>query len=264
MTRNVFILLVAVIAAFFAFNTMVFQVDQTDQAIVLKFGNYQRTVEQPGLAFKLPWENIVKFDKRALDLNMDKQEVLATDKQRLIVDAFARFLIVDPLKTYQSVGTADDAAHQLASILGSKLRNVLGRQTFADIISPERSEVMHLILQDVNAEAAKYGIKIVDVRIKRADLPEGDSLTAAFERMRSEREQEALGIRADGQRLAQQMRGDTDTEAAKTYADAFNKDPDFYAFYRAMDAYQRSIKKTDTTVVLSPDSAFMRPMQQGK
>lgn len=265
MARNLFIGIIILFALVIGFNQTVFMVDQTEQAIVLKFGNYQRTVREPGLALKSPLESVVKFDTRALDLEMDKQEVLATDKQRLIVDAFARYVIVDPLKTYQSVTTAEQAGVQLASILGSKLRNVLGRQAFADIISAERTEVMHQILDDVNVESKTYGVRIVDVRIKRADLPtEGGALDAAFERMRSERQQEALGIKADGQRRAQEIQADADAQAARTYADAFNKDPDFYAFYRSMTAYSRAVRKSDTSFVLTPDSAFMKAFQQGK
>ena len=254
----------------FVLLNSLFIVSETDQAVVLRLGKESRVINtperpEPGLAFKIPFiESVVRFDKRALNLDMDTQEVLATDKQRLRVDAFARFRIVDPLQTYRSATTEENARAQLKDILGSRLRDELGTQPYAALLSPERSMMMEVIQKSVSKEAAKYGAEIIDVRIKRADLPEGDPLNAAIARMKSEREQQARGIRANGQKQAQDIRAEADREAAKIYADAFNRDAAFYAFYRSMQSYERTLKKEDTTMVLSPDNAFLEPFKSGR
>jgi membrane protease subunit HflC len=164
------------------------------------------------------------------------------------------------MRTYQSVRTEDGAADQLSQVLASKLRDELGKQPFAALLSPERGQLMNVIQEAVNKEAKLYGAEIVDVRIKRADLPPGDPLESVLERMRTAREQEARSIRANGERQAQLIRAEADAQAAKIYSDSFGQDPSFFAFYRSMQAYRQSLKKEDTTVVLSPDSEFLKQL----
>jgi modulator of FtsH protease HflC len=270
MQNRVFGTIALLFVGLIALLSSVFVISETDQVVVLRLGKETRVINTPerpapGLAFKIPFlETVMRFDKRALNLDMDTQEVLATDKQRLRVDAFARFRIVDPLQTYRSAGTEDNARTQLKDILGSRLRDELGTQPYAALLSAERGKMMDVIQESVNLEAKKYGAEIIDVRIKRADLPAGDPLNAALQRMKTEREQEARRIRAQGQKLGQDIRAGADVEAAKIYADSFNRDADFYAFYRSMLAYQRTLKKEDTTVILSPDSAFMEPFKSAR
>lgn len=254
-----FVLLVLASATFF-------RVPETSQAIVVRLGKPNRIVNayrsnEPfgetgaGLVAKIPFiENVIFIDKRIRDLDMPQQTVLSTDQLRLVVDAFARFRIVDPLRMYQTVRTEDGVADQLSRILGSRLRNELGEQPFVALLSPERGQLMDDIQARVNAEARRYGAEIVDVRIKRADLPTGDPLESAFARMRTAREQEARNFRAQGAKQAQIMRAEADAQAASIYANSFGKDPQFYAFYRAMQAYQRTFADGNTSVVLSPDS----------
>ncbi len=270
MQNKLFGTLALVFGALVLLFSSFFIVSETDQVVILRLGKETRVINtpqrpNPGLAFKIPFvETVVRFDKRALNLDMDTQEVLATDKQRLRVDAFARFRINDPLVTYRSAGNEDNARAQLKDILGSRLRDELGTQPYAALLSAERGRMMDLIQASVNREARKYGAEIIDVRIKRADLPSGDPLNAAMQRMRTEREQEARRIRAQGTKEAQDIYASADETAAKIYADAFNKDATFYSFYRSMQAYLATLKKEDTTVVLSPDSAFMQPFQDAR
>jgi membrane protease subunit HflC len=187
--------------------------------------------------------------------------VLSTDQLRLVVDAFARFRIVDPLRMYQTVRSEDRVADELSRILGSRLRNELGRQTFATLLSPERGQLMDTIQEAVNREARRYGAEIVDVRIKRADLPPGDPLQSAFLRMQTARQQEAESIRAQGRKQAQIIRAEADAEASRVYAQSFGKDKDFYAFYRAMQAYRTTFNDGNASVILSPDNEFLREFQ---
>jgi modulator of FtsH protease HflC len=262
MPRNVLGLLIAGVVVLFGLISSAYVVDQREQAIVLRLGAPERIVTEPGLYFKLPFvENVTRFDKRIMDLDMQAQEVLSTDQLRLVVDAFARFRIVEPMRTYQSTRTTEETARQLSQVLASKLRDELGKQPFAALLSPERGQMMDVIQAAVNVEAKRYGAEIVDVRIKRADLPAGDPLTSAFERMRTAREQEARSIRATGLKQAELIRAEADSQAAKIYADSFGQDADFFAFYRSMQAYRQSMKKEDTTVVLSPDSEFLRQFE---
>ncbi len=254
-----FVLLVLASATFF-------RVPETQQAIVVRLGKPNRIVNayrpnEPfgqtgaGLVAKIPFiENVIFIDKRVMDLDMPQQTVLSTDQLRLVVDAFARFRIVDPLRMYQTVRTEQGVADQLSRILGSRLRNELGEQPFVALLSPERGQLMDDIQARVNTEARRYGAEIIDVRIKRADLPTGDPLESAFARMRTAREQEARNFRAQGAKQAQIMRAEADAQAANIYANSFGKDPNFYAFYRAMQAYQRTFADGTTSVVLSPDS----------
>ncbi len=250
-----------------------YTVPESQQAVVLRLGKPERILNayQPnerfgsggaGLVVKVPFiENVIYVDKRVLDLDMEAQTVLSTDQLRLVVDAFARFRITDPLRMLQTVGSEANAADALKRILTSRLRNELGKQPFSALLSPERGQMMDDIQTSVNRQARQYGAEIVDVRIKRADLPTGTPLESAFQRMRSARQQEALTIRAQGQKQAQLVRADADAEAAKIYADSFGKDPEFYAFYRAMQAYRQTFTDSSSTVILSPNNEFLREFE---
>jgi membrane protease subunit HflC len=259
----------AIVVAMGSFYT----VPENKQAVVLRLGKPERIVNAydakapfgtsgAGMAAKVPFIEDVRFvDKRILDLDMDAQTVLSTDQLRLVVDAFARFRIVDPLRMVQTVGTEQNAADALKRILASKLRNELGKQPFAALLSPERGQLMDEIQLTVNRQARQYGAEIIDVRIKRADLPSGPPLDAAYARMRSARQQEAATIRAQGAKQAQLVQAEADATAAKIYADSFGKDPDFYAFYRAMQAYRSTFQDGSSTVVLSPNNEFLREFE---
>lgn len=250
-----------------------YTVPETKQAVVLRLGKPERIVNEydpkapfgesgAGLAVKVPFIEDVRFvDKRVMDLDMDAQTVLSTDQLRLVVDAFARFRIVDPQRMVQTVGTEENAADALKRILASKLRNELGKQPFAALLSPERGEVMDEIQASVNGQAKQYGAEIIDVRIKRADLPSGATLDAAYARMASARAQEAANIRAQGQKQAQLVQAEADATAARIYADSFGKDPEFYAFYRAMQAYRTTFDDGTATVVLGPNNEFLREFE---
>lgn len=273
MTRNP--MLWAILAAIVVFVAMssLYTVPETKQAVVLRLDRPVRIVNEydrretfgstdAGLVAKVPFIETVRFvDKRILDLDMPEQTVLSTDQLRLVVDAFARFRIVDPLRMIQTVGTEDRVADALARILGSRLRNELGQQRFAALLSPERSELMEDIQRSVNVQARQYGAEIVDVRIKRADLPTGAPLDSAYSRMQSARNQEALNIRAQGDKQAQLIRAAADAKAAEVYAGSFGKDADFYAFYRAMEAYRKTFKDGSSSMVLSTNNEFMREFE---
>jgi modulator of FtsH protease HflC len=252
-------------------------VPETKQAVIVRFGEPQRVInryragepfgQSAGLAFRIPFvEQIQWIDKRILSVDMDNQQVLSTDQLRLEVDAFARFRIVDPLQMYISARTEENVANQLKPILGSTLRNELGRRPFAALLSPERGQMMANIRNALNRVARQYGAEIVDVRIKRADLPNGTPLESAYLRMRTAREQEARSIEAEGARQAQIIRADADAQAANTYAAAFNRDPEFYDFYRAMQSYMTSFVGTPAEgtprgragIVLSPNNEYLR------
>jgi modulator of FtsH protease HflC len=248
-------------------------VPETRQGLVLRLGKADRIVNGykstetfgatgAGLIAKIPFfEDIVWIDKRILDVDMDPQQVLSTDQLRLNVDAYARFRIVDPLRMYTTARTSENVAEQLRPLLGSSLRAELGKRNFADLLSPERGQVMDNIQTRLERVARQYGAEIVDVRIKRADLPEGTPLDSVYERMRSARNQEALTIQADGQRQAQIIRAEADAQAAKIYAAAFGKDAQFYDFYRAMQSYRLTFAadaKGSTNMVLSPQNDYLR------
>nr|WP_310524128.1 protease modulator HflC [Polymorphobacter sp.] len=250
-----------------------YTVHETQQAVVLRLGRPERIVNAydtkapfgtsgAGLVAKVPFiETVIFVDKRVLNLDMEQQTVLTTDQLRLVVDAFARFRIVDPLRMVQTVGTEQNAADALKRILASKMRNELGKQPFASLLSPERTAMMDDIQSTVNRQAKQYGAEIIDVRIKRADLPSGAPLESAFLRMRSARQQEAATIRAQGLKQAQLVRAKADAEAASTYAASFGKDPEFYAFYRAMQAYRTTFTDESSTVVMSPNNEFLREFE---
>jgi membrane protease subunit HflC len=250
-------------------------VPETKQAVVVRFGKPVRILNRyepgmpigaagAGLAYRIPFaEQVVWIDKRSQDFDMQRQQVLSTDQRRLQVDAFARYRIVDPLLMYVRAGTEQQLADQLRPILGSEVRNELGRVSFASLLTPERQGVMQEVRNSLNQIARQYGVEIIDVRIKRTDLPDGTPLESAFERMRTAREQEARSIRAEGAKKAQIIRAEADAQAAKTYAASFNKDPQFYDFYRAMQSYQTTFlgdgteKPAPTTVILSPQNDYL-------
>ncbi len=253
-------------------------VDETKQAVIVRFGEPARILNryQPNEAFgqsgagihaRIPFaEEIVWIDKRILSIDMENQQVLSTDQLRLQVDAYARYRIVDPLIMYRAARTEDRVSDALRPILGSALRNELGRRPFAALLSPERGQMMDNIQDALNRVAIQYGARIVDVRIKRADLPDGTPLESAYQRMRTAREQEARSIQAQGLKQAQIIRAEADAEAAATYAGAFNQDPAFYDFYRAMQSYEASFSaggtaenpRGRTSVILSPDNQYLR------
>jgi len=258
----------------------IFIVKEVNQAIVLQFGDPKRILTKPGLNFKIPFiQNVVFLDKRILNLDAPPEEVIASDQKRLIVDAFARFQIIDPLKFYISVGNERVARSRLSTIINSRIRSVLGTQRLQTLLSEDRNKQMALIQEGVNIEAEKFGIKIVDVRIKRADLPQANS-DAIFRRMQTEREREAKEFRAkgaemavtitstadkdvtvilaDAQKKSEIMKGEGDGRRNKIFADAFGQDPEFFAFYRAMQAYEKALIGGETSLVLSPDSEFFK------
>ena len=279
MKANKFILPLIVVVALTAYFS-IFIVKEINQAIVLQFGDPKRIILKPGLNFKIPFiQNVVFLDKRILNLDTPPEEVIASDQKRLIVDAFARFQIVDPLKFYISVGNERVARSRLSTIINSRIRNVLGQQRLQTLLSEDRSKQMSLIQDGVNNEAENFGIKIVDVRIKRADLPPANS-EAIYRRMQTEREREAKEFRAkgaemaititstadkevtvilaDAQKQSEIMKGEGDGQRNKIFANAFGRDPDFFAFYRAMQAYEKALIGGETSLILSPDSEFFK------
>ena len=273
-----------VVPAIILVGVVIFQslfiVQEISQAIVLQFGDPKKIVTKAGLNFKLPFiQNVVYLDKRILNLDNDPEEVIAADQKRLIVDAFARFKIVDPLKFYISVGNERVARSRLSTIINSRIRGVLGTQELATLLSTDRARQMQIIQSQVNEEAKNFGINIVDVRIKRADLPPANS-EAIYKRMQTEREREAKEFRAQGAEIAQKirstadkdvtvilaqankkseiMKGEGDGQRNKIFANAFGRDPQFFAFYRAMQAYEKALIGGETSLVLSPDSDFFK------
>ena len=255
-------------------------VKEVNQAIILQFGDPKRIIMKPGLNFKIPFiQNVVFLDKRILNLDTPPEEVIASDQKRLIVDAFARFQIVDPLKFYISVGDERVARSRLSTIINSRIRNVLGQEELQTLLSQDRSKQMSLIKDGVNNEAQNFGINIVDVRIKRADLPTANS-DAIYRRMQTEREREAKEFRAkgaemavtitstadkevtvilaDAQKQSEIMKGEGDGERNKIFADAFGQDPEFFSFYRSMQSYSKAFTAGETSMILSPDSEFFK------
>ena len=274
-------ILLPIVLAIFAIGFFsVFVVKEINQAIVLQFGDPKRIITTPGFQVKIPFiQNVVFLDRRILSLDPPPEEVIASDQKRLIVDAFARFKITDPLKFYISVGNERVARSRLATIINSRLRSVLGTQSLATLLSEDRTKQMAIIQEGVNAEAGKFGIEIIDVRIKRADLPQANS-EAIYRRMQTEREREAKEFRARGAEMAvtitstadkevtvilanakkqsEIMKGEGDGLRNKIFADAFGKDPEFFAFYRAMQAYETALIGGDTSLILSPDNEFFK------
>jgi len=273
-------LLPIIIAIGFVAYLSFFTVKEINQAIVLQFGDPKKVIAEPGLQIKIPFiQNVVFLDRRILSLDPQPEEVIASDQKRLIVDAYARFKIIDPLKFYVSVGDERVARSRLATIINSRLRSVLGKQSLATLLSEDRTKQMAIIQEGVNAEAEKFGITIIDVRIKRADLPQANS-EAIYKRMQTEREREAKEFRARGAEMAvtitstadkevtvllanakkqsEIMKGEGDGQRNKIFANAFGKDPEFFSFYRAMQAYEKALIGGETSLILSPDSDFFK------
>src|ERR1041384_4040306 len=271
-----FVLVVVLVIAYGS----VFTVTQTEQALVVRLGEPVKVVTEPGLNFKAPFiDTVISIDKRILDLENPSQEVIASDQKRLVVDAFARYRIKDALRFYQSVGSIQAANIQLTTLLNAALRRVLGEVTFITVVRDEREALMARIREQLDKEADGYGIQVVDVRIRRADLPEQNS-QAVYQRMQTERQREAAEFRAQGAQKSQeirskadrdvtvivaeatskaeQLRGEGDGERNRIFAEAFGKDPDFFAFYRSMQAYETGMRQNDTRMVLQPDSEFFR------
>jgi modulator of FtsH protease HflC len=257
-----------------------FTVYQTQQAIVVRLGEPVRVVTEPGLNFKVPLiDSVIGIDKRILDLENPAQEVIASDQKRLVVDAFARYRIQDPLRFYQRVGTIQGANAQLSVLLNSALRRVLGEATLTHVVRDDRAQLMAKVREQLDRDARDYGITVVDVRIRRADLPDQNS-QAVYQRMQTERQREAAEFRAQGSQRSQeirskadrdvtvliaeatskaeQARGEGDGERNRIFAEAFGKDPDFFSFYRSMQAYEAGMRHNDTRMVLNPDSEFFR------
>ena len=270
------LLLIAAIVGYSA----LFTVYQTQQALVVRLGKVVRVVNEPGLHVKVPFiDSVIDIDKRILDLEAPAQEIIASDQKRLVVDAFARYRIHDPLRFYQTLGSKAAANSQLNILLNSTLRRVLGEVTFIQVVRDERAELMARIRDLIDHEAANYGIEVVDARIRRADLPEQNS-QAVYQRMQTERQREAAEYRAQGSQKSQeirakadrdvtvlladatsqaeQIRGQGDSERNRIFADAYNRDPGFFSFYRSMQAYEKSMQHGDTRLVLRPDSDFFR------
>jgi len=232
---------------------------------VRKVNVFKRDQEfgQTGAGIIWAWpliETVQRVDKRIIDLDMQRQQVLSADQQRLQVDAYARFRIIDPVKMVQTAGNEQQVEAQLQPILTSVLRQELGRRTFASLLTAERGTAMTNIRNNLDTQARQYGAQIIDVRIKRADLPDGTPLEAAFKRMETDRQREAATIRAAGTRDAQIIRAEAEADAAKIYSAAYNKDPDFYDFYRAMESYRRTFEtgNGDSSIILSPDNDYLR------
>ena len=274
-----FFIPIIVVLGITAFQS-IFIVQEINQAIVLQFGDPKKIVNKSGLNFKLPFiQNVAYLDKRVLNLDTPPEEVIAADQKRLIVDAIARFKIVDPLKFYISVGNERVARQRLATIINSRIRGVLGKQELATLLSKDRAKQMSIIQNDVNTEAKNFGIEIVDVRIKRADLPQANS-EAIYARMQTERQREAKEFRAQGAEIATRikstadkevtvilanakkkseiMKGEGDGQRNKIFANAFGQDPQFFSFYRAMQSYEKALIGGDTSLILSPDSDFFK------
>lgn len=265
--------MIALAALALALLSTVVIVPETEQAVVIRLGEPDRVINRfrpntafgatgAGLSWRVPFfEQLVRIDRRILSVDMQSQEVLSTDRLRLQVDAYARFRIIDPVKMVRTAGTTERLKEQLQPILTSVLRQELGKRTFQSLLNADRGAAMFNIRQGLDQEAREYGAQVIDVRIKRADLPEG-ALESTFSRMQAAREQEATTIRAEGQRNAQIIRAEAEAQASKTYADAFNKDPQFYDFYRAMKSYDATFadpeNKSGSTIILSPDNDYLR------
>ena len=272
-------LAITAIVVFIFFSTSVFTVQENQQVLVMRFGNPKDQIAEPGLHFKLSILDQTRvFEKRILNVDPPAEEVLLADQKRLLVDSFARYKIVDILKFFQTLNTESGAQTRLYTIINSAVRSAMGKATLQDILSNKRDALMEDIQQTVNAEAKRFGIEVVDVRIVRADLPE-QVTQATFDRMRSERSREAQEARAEGEQLSleikskadkertilmaeaqresETLRGEGDKAAIEIYGKAYSQDPKFYAFYRSLEAYKKSLANGETTLLLSPDSDFL-------
>ena len=272
--------LIVLLAVIIVGYSALFTVRQTEQVLVVRLGEPVRVVTEPGLNFKVPFiDTVISIDKRILDLENPAQEVIASDQKRLVVDAFARYRIKNALRFYQSIGSIQAANIQLTTLLNAALRRVLGEATFINVVRDERESLMTRIRDQLDREADQYGIQLVDVRIRRADLPEQNS-QAVYKRMQTEREREAQEFRAQGGQKAQEIRSKADREATvivadanstaeqtrgvgdaernRLFAEAYGRDPEFFAFYRSMTAYETGLRSSDTRFLLRPDSEFFR------
>jgi membrane protease subunit HflC len=279
MKLNKILLAIITVIGFLVFLSL-FTVKETNQAIVLQFGDPKKVIAEPGIQIKIPFiQNVVFLDRRILSLDAPPIEVIASDQKRLIVDAYARFKIIDPLKFYVSVGDERVLRSRLSTIINSRIRNVLGQQNLATLLSEDRTKQMEIIKLGVDKEAESFGVDIIDVRIKRADLPQANS-EAIYKRMETERQREAKEFRAKGAEMAvtitstadkevtvllanakkesEIMKGEGDGQRNKIFADAFGKDPEFFSFYRAMQAYEKALIGGETSLILSPDSDFFK------
>ncbi len=286
MPRFLTFILVGLGAVFFLLFQSVFVVQQMEQALVTQFGEPVRVIKEPGLALKAPFiQNVILMDKRILELDAMPEEVIASDRRRIVVDAFARYRISDPLRYYQSLRTAALAQQRLSSMLSSSLRGELGQRPFAALLSSDRQSLMTSIRDQMRSQARALGIEIVDVRIRRADLPK-ENLDSVFGRMQTERQREAAGYRASGDEEAQRiksaadkevtiikadatkqseiLRGEGDAERNRILGDAFGRDPEFFEFYRSLTAYEQSMGASNTTLVISPESPFFKYFQKGQ
>ena len=265
------VLIALVVAIVLAFSSLMV-VPETMQAVIVRTGEPVRVVNRfrpntdfgqtgAGLVARIPFlEQVVWVDKRVLDVDMERQQVLSVDQRRLEVDAYARFRIIDPVRMVETAGTTERVSEQLQPILNSVLRQELGKRSFASLLTADRGEAMKNIRNGLDREAREYGAQVIDVRIKRADLPDGTPLESAFARMQSARNQEATTIRAQGEKNAQITRAEAQALASKTYADSFGKDPGFYDFYRAMQSYDATFASKDgtTSIILSPDNEYLK------
>lgn len=247
-------------------------VPETQQAVIVRTGEPVRVINKfrpdipygetgAGVVARVPFiERVQYVDRRVQDLDMERQQVLSNDQQRLQVDAYARYRIIDPVAMVRNAGTEENLRTQLVPILTSVVRQELGRRSFVNLLTAERGSAMSNIRQALDRQARQYGAQVIDVRIKRADLPDGTPLEAAYRRMETDREQEAAAIRAGGLRDAQIIRAEADAEAARTYAAAYGKDPEFYDFYRAMESYRRTFEngQGNSSIVMSPDNEYLR------
>jgi membrane protease subunit HflC len=273
------ILIISTIAILLFLST-IFTVDQRQQVLILQFGQPIRTINKPGIKFKIPLiQNAVFFDKRIIDLGISEQEVIASDQKRLIINAFAKYQIIDPLKFYTTVGTNQGFANKISGILDSSLRQVIGEVTLSELLTENRSNIMAKIKDVVSSASEIFGVKIVDVRIMRADLPKENS-DAIYARMQTEREKEAREIRANGAEEADKIRaaadkertiilaeakkssditkGNGEAESNKIYANSYGRDPEFADFYRSMSAYKEALNSEKTKMVISPDGEFFK------
>ena len=283
--NKTFLIIFIIALSFLGLNSL-FTMDERQQGLVLQFGEPKRVIQSSGLHFKLPLiQNVVRYDVRILEYDLPIEEVIAVDKKRMLIDSFTRFKITDPLEFYKTVGTESSVRNRLNSNVISSLRRVVGRVTLEELLSEERSNIMENIKVEVNNEASRFGIEVVDVRIRRADLPEANS-QAIYERMISERVREAKEFRAKGSEIAQKIRAEADKErtvilaeatkkseilrgegesqSVNIYADAFQQDPEFYSFYRSMQAYGNVLGEDGTTMILSPDSEFLEFFNNSK
>lgn len=265
-------LIIGAVAAVVIAMSCFIVVPETQQAVIIRAGDPVRVANRfrpdtefgktgAGIIFRIPLlERVVRIDKRVLDLDMDRQQVLSNDQQRLDVDAYARFRIIDPIRMVETAGTESQVAEQLKPILTSVLRQELGRRAFSSLLTAERGDAMKTIRDNLDTQARQYGAQVIDVRIKRADLPDGTPLESAFTRMETDREEEAATIRAQGHKNAQIIRAEAEAQASATYAKAFGKDPDFYDFYRAMQSYTTTFGSGsgESQIILSPDNEYLR------